>query len=584
MPLDWDFRDRGARIWVRAGRGPGRPCEMPTAGGPRWPSKYCPSTFTKNSVPGSRHPCCGTVRPPKPGDRLRRAVDVGTRRADRDARPPTTRPAHKLDDLLVGGLAWAAATGDTCRIEPAVHDVRTARVRLGRGRPRRGPDRPARRPGGPRPPAAEPARSALTRSRMDAELRALAAAHGVATWYEDTERRRIDVADDVVVAVLAQLGVDASTPKSVAAQLSDAIAQHGRTTVPDPLVLRAGETPAIGAPGELRLEDGTTRAVRARAAGRPAAGLAHARRRRAPTQRRGHPGRRCRRCRAAWGWMVQLYALHSAGSWGIGDLADLRTLVTGSARLGAGVVLVNPVQAITPVTPVAALAVLAVQPPLRQPAVPADHRHRAVPRRRRPTCARRSTALAPPAGAELIDYDAVWRPSSPRSSCCGAARCRSRPRRTTRTCATSRRSARWPSGTAPDWRTWPAELRHPRGAAVEAARRDNPRIGVPRVAAAAVPPSSWPRCAPRRAGMAVGDRARPAGRRGPRRRGRVGAAGRAGLRRHRRRAAGRVQPAGPGLEPAAVAARTGWPPPGTCPSATSSAACSPTPTASGSTT
>ena len=31
------------------------------------------------------------------------------------------------------------------------------------------------------------------------------------------------------------------------------------------------------------------------------------------------------RCRTAetWGWMVQLYALRSAGSWGMGDLGDL---------------------------------------------------------------------------------------------------------------------------------------------------------------------------------------------------------------------------------------------------------------------
>jgi hypothetical protein len=66
---------------------------------------------------------------PKPGDRLRRAVDAALAELAATAAPddPTR---HKLDDLLVGGLAWAAATGDTCRIEPAVHDVRTARVRL----------------------------------------------------------------------------------------------------------------------------------------------------------------------------------------------------------------------------------------------------------------------------------------------------------------------------------------------------------------------------------------------------------------------------------------------------------------------
>jgi len=67
---------------------------------------------------------------PKPGDRLRRAVEAALAELAVSAAPddPTL---HKLDDLLVGGLAWAAATGDTCRIEPAVHDVRTARVRLG---------------------------------------------------------------------------------------------------------------------------------------------------------------------------------------------------------------------------------------------------------------------------------------------------------------------------------------------------------------------------------------------------------------------------------------------------------------------
>lgn len=67
---------------------------------------------------------------PRPGDRLRRAVEAAL--AELAA---TDSPDHgtlrQLDDLLVGGLAWAAATGDTCRIESAVHSVRTARVRLG---------------------------------------------------------------------------------------------------------------------------------------------------------------------------------------------------------------------------------------------------------------------------------------------------------------------------------------------------------------------------------------------------------------------------------------------------------------------
>jgi len=69
-------------------------------------------------------------RPPvTPGDRLRRAVDAALAELS-STNTPDDPTRHKLDDLLVGGLAWTAATGDTCRIEPAVHDVRTALDRL----------------------------------------------------------------------------------------------------------------------------------------------------------------------------------------------------------------------------------------------------------------------------------------------------------------------------------------------------------------------------------------------------------------------------------------------------------------------
>ncbi len=54
----------------------------------------------------------------------------------------------------------------------------------------------------------------------------------------------------------------------------------------------------------------------------------------------------------AWGWLVQLYALRSRGSWGIGDLADLRQLAEWSAgALGAGAVLLNPLHAPLPLVP-----------------------------------------------------------------------------------------------------------------------------------------------------------------------------------------------------------------------------------------
>ena len=53
-----------------------------------------------------------------------------------------------------------------------------------------------------------------------------------------------------------------------------------------------------------------------------------------------------------WGWAVQLYALRSTASWGIGDLADLYRLARWSAtELGAGILLINPLHAATPVLP-----------------------------------------------------------------------------------------------------------------------------------------------------------------------------------------------------------------------------------------
>jgi 4-alpha-glucanotransferase len=50
-----------------------------------------------------------------------------------------------------------------------------------------------------------------------------------------------------------------------------------------------------------------------------------------------------------WGWAVQLYAMRSQNSWGIGDFADLRTLTSWSGKRGAGMVLVNPLHAPSPV-------------------------------------------------------------------------------------------------------------------------------------------------------------------------------------------------------------------------------------------
>ncbi len=55
--------------------------------------------------------------------------------------------------------------------------------------------------------------------------------------------------------------------------------------------------------------------------------------------------------RRAWGWSVQLYALRSRESWGVGDLADLRRFGRWSRGAGASVLLLNPLGAQRPTLP-----------------------------------------------------------------------------------------------------------------------------------------------------------------------------------------------------------------------------------------
>ena len=144
--------------------------------------------------------------------------------------------------------------------------------------------------------------------------------------------------------MLGLLDVDAGSPQArrIALQASTSGRPRRRpapTNPAPPRPRRAGgrggrtrdvtEIPAGLAPGWYRLETGD-RVVTVVAAPRALP----------PTPR-------------SWGWMLQLYALHSAASWGLGDLGDLRTFATwtGPAH-GASAVLLNPLHAITPVPPV----------------------------------------------------------------------------------------------------------------------------------------------------------------------------------------------------------------------------------------
>src|SRR6516162_2043238 len=63
--------------------------------------------------------------------------------------------------------------------------------------------------------------------------------------------------------------------------------------------------------------------------------------------------RRCRlpAPRKVWGWSAQLYAVRSAASWGIGDLADLRRLSEWASSHGAQLTMINPLHASLPGQP-----------------------------------------------------------------------------------------------------------------------------------------------------------------------------------------------------------------------------------------
>ena len=53
----------------------------------------------------------------------------------------------------------------------------------------------------------------------------------------------------------------------------------------------------------------------------------------------------------AWGWAIQLYALRSRDSWGIGDMGDLRRFARWARASGASLLLLNPLSAQRPTLP-----------------------------------------------------------------------------------------------------------------------------------------------------------------------------------------------------------------------------------------
>jgi 4-alpha-glucanotransferase len=303
---------------------------------------------------------------------------------------------------------------------------------------------------------------------MDADLAALAEAHGVATWYEDWHRQRRDVAAESVIGVLGLLGVDATSPESIRAELA-------RTRVlqePGTIVVRQSSSKPLVRPGTITTEDGTTLPEtaeipdtlplgwhRLRTGDRDVTLVV------VPTRLPEPPD--------AWGWMLQLYALRSAHSWGMGDLGDLREFLARSH--GAGLVLLNPLHAITPTVPVPASP---YSPSSRRFANPLYLRVSDTDEYRRadPALREQVDALRPgPAGDGLIDYTAVWEAKRAALELlrplAGPVDRDADPGLTDFAVFCTLAEIH-----GPNWQTWPEELRRPDSPAV-AAVRDGERVG-----------------------------------------------------------------------------------------------------------
>ncbi len=351
------------------------------------------------------------------------------------------------------------------------------------------------------------------------QLARLADAYGVARSYRNASGQHVEVPTATVQAVLRAMGVVAETSDQVEGALAEVAGRPWRRLVAPTVVVVQGEDPQVrlhvpaDAAIDVRVELEEGGDLRLDRIGPPLAGderggvIREARAVELPPELplgyhrlavevdRG-PVRReegllivappsCPDLAAlppAWGWMIQLYALRSRHSWGIGDLGDLAELVAWSgAELGADFVVCNPLHAITPAEPIESSP---YYPSSRRFFNPLALRAEDLP----------AFAAAPPEireqvqrlGAlqqernrtDRIDRDAAWAAKRQalallhevddgfRDSVADYRRRRGVELEDFATfCALAERHGG-------SWRTWPAELRDPTGPAVVAAREE----------------------------------------------------------------------------------------------------------------
>ncbi|MEZ0355333.1 4-alpha-glucanotransferase [Mycobacterium sp. SA01] len=308
------------------------------------------------------------------------------------------------------------------------------------------------------------------------DLRQLAAAHGVATSYRNERREPVEVDADVVIRVLGLLDVDAATEASRRAELAALTDLKRAGRLAPTIAVRLNGTPHPVPGAELLVgEDGSRIEVSDELPGDLVPGWYRLHTRdgqqvtlvAAPAQVPQTPD--------TWGWMLQLYALRSQRSWGIGDFGDLREFLEWTvAEHGAGAVLLNPLHAPGPTHP--------VQP---SPYTPSSRRFSnplalriedlEAYRSADPATRAEVDALRVSATTERIDHDLVW--AAKRAALEALWRATGRPTPLDGSPATEGLTD-WATYCAlaerhgGRWSRWPVELRDAKGSAVLAARRE----------------------------------------------------------------------------------------------------------------
>ncbi|HKC27120.1 MAG TPA: 4-alpha-glucanotransferase [Jatrophihabitans sp.] len=357
----------------------------------------------------------------------------------------------------------------------------------------------------------------------DDDLAELAAAFGVDTDYWDWRGEHVTVAAETLVAVLAALDVDATTPQARRAALERRRNEAWARVLPRYVIARQGEQSTVevhvdhgsGVNAWVVLEAGTVlpnlhqaenweppREIDGRLIGEasfvlPAelppgyhslraytGGVEHSTELIVAPRWLGLPAQLGDR--PLWGLATQLYSVRSRRSWGVGDLADLGELAAWAAgEHGAGFVLINPLHAAEPVPPMTPSPYL---PTTRRFANPLYLRVERVPEYAYldEHTRRQVDELAPAARAvDVIDRDRAWTAKRRALELIHSARLE--PGREIAFRAFCRRAGRSLDDFAtwcvlyeefgPDWHDWPAGLQHPRGPEVAAfSAQHAPRI------------------------------------------------------------------------------------------------------------